>query len=73
MNSSKKIKLLIITPSLQCGGSEKFVTMVCSHINTQLFSVCLVVVNNSRPFYTITNPAINIIGLKEQGAFSLPA
>ncbi len=74
MNSSKKIKLLIITPSLQCGGSEKFVTMVCSHINTQLFSVCLVVVNNSRPFYTITDPAINIIGLKKDRVlFSLQA
>ncbi|MBK7124224.1 MAG: glycosyltransferase [Chitinophagaceae bacterium] len=74
MNSSKKIKLLIITPSLQCGGSEKFVTMVCSHINTQLFSVCLVVVNNSRPFYTITNPVINIIDLKKNRVlFSLPA
>ncbi|MBK9533312.1 MAG: glycosyltransferase [Chitinophagaceae bacterium] len=69
MNSTKKIKLLIITPSLQCGGSEKFVSMVCGHINTQLFSVCLVVVNNSRPFYTITNPAINIIGLKRTGCF----
>ncbi|MBK8496685.1 MAG: hypothetical protein IPL50_18125, partial [Chitinophagaceae bacterium] len=58
-------------PSLQCGGSEKFVSMVCGHINTQLFSVCLVVVNNSRPFYTITNPAINIIDLKRTGPFFL--
>jgi len=74
VNGSKKIKLLIITPSLQCGGSEKFVSMVCNHINTRLFSVCLVVVNNSRPFYTITNPSINIINLKKDRVlFSLPA
>lgn len=65
MNHSTKIKLLIITPSLQCGGSEKFVSLFCNHINTRLYSVCLVVVNNSKPFYTITNPAIEIIDLKK--------
>jgi glycosyltransferase involved in cell wall biosynthesis len=65
LNNTQKIKLLILTPSLQCGGSEKLVSLVCNHINTQIFSVCLVVVNNDKPFYTITNPAIIIIDLKK--------
>ena len=74
MSAVKKIKLLIITPSLQCGGSEKFVSIVCNHINTRLFSVCVVVVNNAKPFYTITNTAIKIVDLKkERVLFSLPA
>lgn len=60
-----KTKILLITPTLECGGSEKFVSLFCNHINTQLFSVCLVVVNNSKPFYTITNPAVEIIDLKK--------
>lgn len=65
MNKTEKIKLLILTPTLQCGGSEKFVSLVCNHINAELFSVCLVVVNNNKPFYTITNPAIKIVDLKK--------
>ena len=74
MTNRNKIKLLIITPSLQCGGSEKFVSLLCNHINTQQFLVCLVVVNNSRPFYQITNPAIDMIDLKKNRVlFSLPA
>jgi len=75
--SSKKetgIKLLIITPTLECGGSEKFVSLVCEHINTNIFSVCLVVVNNANPFYKIKNPAIEIIDLKKSRVlFSLYA
>lgn len=68
------IRLMIITPTLECGGSEKFVSMVCEHINTDIFSVCLVVVNNFNPFYKIVNPAVEIIDLKKTRVlFSLPA
>ncbi len=65
MADQQKIKLLIFTPTLHCGGSEKFVSALCNHINTELFSVSLVVLNNSTPFYTITNSAIKVIDLKE--------
>jgi len=75
--SSKKetgIKLLILTPTLECGGSEKFVSLVCEHINTDIFSVCLVVVNNANPFYKIKNPAVEVVDLKKNRVlFSLPA
>lgn len=68
------IRLLIITPTLECGGSEKFVSLVCNHLNTDIFSICLVVVNNARPFYEIKNPAIEIIDLqKNRVLFSLSA
>ncbi len=74
MNNTQKIKLLIITPTLQCGGSEKFVSLVCNHINTELLTVCLVVINNSKPFYQVINPAIEIVDLKKgRVLFSLPA
>lgn len=67
-------RLLIITPSLECGGSEKFVSLLCRHINSSEFSVCLLVVNNARPFYTIDNPAVKIVDLgKDRVLFSLPA
>jgi glycosyltransferase involved in cell wall biosynthesis len=65
LNETKKIKLLILTPSLEGGGSEKFVSLLCGHINTNIFSVCLVVVNNANPFYKIENPAVEIIDLKK--------
>src|SRR6187549_2091175 len=69
-----RIKIVLITPTLDCGGAERFVSMFCDHINTEVFSVCLVVVNNARPFYTISNPGIEIIDLKkERVLFSLHA
>ena len=69
-----RVRLLIITPTLEGGGSEKIVSLVCSHINTNIFSVCLVVVNNTNPFYKIENPAIEVIDLKKHRVlFSLPA
>jgi glycosyltransferase involved in cell wall biosynthesis len=71
---TQKIKILVLTPSLQCGGSEKFVSLVCNHINTKMFSVCLVVIDNAKPFYKITNTEINVIDLqKSRVLFSLSA
>jgi glycosyltransferase involved in cell wall biosynthesis len=67
-SSENRIKLLVITPSLRCGGSEKYVSLFCNHIYTQQFDVTLLVLNNSAPFYQITNPAIKIIDLKAASA-----
>jgi glycosyltransferase involved in cell wall biosynthesis len=74
LENEARIKLMIITPTLECGGSEKFVSLVCEHINAAVFSVCLVVIDNSKPFYAIKNPLIEIIDLKKTRVlFSLPA
>ena len=59
----KKIKLLLFIPNLACGGSEKYVSLLCNNINTDLFDITLAVLNNENPFYTINNPAIEIIDL----------
>lgn len=59
-----KIKLLIFIPSLQCGGSEKYVTTLCNNIDTQKFEVTLAVLNNARPFYVISNKAVKLIDLE---------
>ena len=32
-----KIKLCIIHPNLKCGGSEKFISIMCNNINTDIF------------------------------------
>ena len=69
-----RVKLLIITPTLECGGSEKFVSLLCNYINTDKFLVCLVVVNNAKQFYQITNEAIEVKDLKQTRIlFSLSA
>ena len=74
MTDTQKIKILVLTPTLACGGSEKFVSLVCNHINTKIFSVCLIVIDNTNPFYKITNAEINLINLqKSRVLFSLPA
>jgi len=64
LTNGSKIKLLIFTPTLQCGGSEKFVSLICDHIDTDRFSVCLVVLNNTRPFYRLKNPQVELVDLK---------
>ncbi len=60
-----KIKILIFTPSLECGGSEKYVSVLCNNINTEKFAVTLAVLNNTNQFYQISNPAIKVIDLKK--------
>jgi glycosyltransferase involved in cell wall biosynthesis len=66
MNSGdvSKIKILIFTPSLQCGGSEKYISLLCNHIDPVKFQVTVVVLNNNDPFFKINNPAVKIITLK---------
>jgi glycosyltransferase involved in cell wall biosynthesis len=61
--NGSKIKLLIFTPTLQCGGTEKFVSTLCNNIDTAQFAVSLVVLNNANPFYKITNTAVEVIDL----------
>lgn len=65
-HNEKKIKLLVLTPTLECGGSEKYVALLCNTINTQQFDVIVAVVNNANPFYTISNSAIKICNLHKK-------
>jgi glycosyltransferase involved in cell wall biosynthesis len=64
--NQSKIRLLIFTPTMLCGGSEKFVSILCNHIDTEKFLVYLVVLNNETPFYKITNPAVEVVDLGER-------
>ena len=61
---SNKIKLCIIHPNLKCGGSERFISIFCNNINTELFKVELYILDDSQPFYQITNPAVKLTFLK---------
>ncbi len=65
MNPDKKISILIITPTLNCGGTEKYVSLLCNHIDTDRFRVCLLVLELGKPFYRISNPAIEIIDARK--------
>lgn len=65
-HNEKKIKLLVLTPTLECGGSEKYVALLCNTINTQQFDVTLAVVNNANPFYSISNNAIKVCDLQKK-------
>lgn len=39
-------------------------SILCNGINPEKFRVSLIVINNSRPFYTIENPAVELTDLK---------
>jgi glycosyltransferase involved in cell wall biosynthesis len=62
--SVSKIKIVIFIPSLECGGSEKYVSILCNNIDTEKFDITLAVINNTNPFYQISNAAIKVIDLK---------
>jgi glycosyltransferase involved in cell wall biosynthesis len=59
----KKITLLIVVPSLACGGLERNVSLLCAYINTDAFNVHLAVADNRRPFYKISNPHVQVYDL----------
>ena len=59
-----KIKLLITVPTLECGGLERNVAMICNNMDTTKYHVTLVVVNNINQFFKITNKDIKLIDLK---------
>ena len=64
IDPSNKIKLLIVVPTLECGGLERNVTIICNNIDTSKYDVTLAVLNNANQFFKITNPAVNVIDLK---------
>ena len=63
MDGSQKIRLLIFIPTLECGGTEKYVSMLCNHIDTNRFDVTLAVLNDAHPFYEIKN-TIEVVDLQ---------
>ncbi len=63
MTGEQKIKLLIFIPTLECGGSENYVSLFCNTIDTKKFDVTLVVLNDAHPFYEIKN-TIDVIDLR---------
>ncbi|MEI8052629.1 MAG: glycosyltransferase [Bacteroidota bacterium] len=66
MNQTKKIKILIAVPTLECGGLERNVVSICNYVNNGKFETTLVVVNNDNPFYTVTNLSVDVINLKKK-------
>ena len=56
-------KILIIVPTLECGGLERNVSIICNNIDTGKLDVTLAVLNNAHPFFTITNPGVKLIDL----------
>lgn len=59
-----KIKLLIAVPTLECGGLERNVAIICNNIDTSIYDVTLVVLNNANQFFAITNKEVKIIDLQ---------
>lgn len=58
-----KIHICIVIPTFKCGGSEKFISILCNHIKLSKFNVTLYILDGEDPFYKVTNPGINVISL----------
>ena len=62
---SKKIKIIIITPNLLCGGSSKIISLLCENIDKEKFNVVLACINKRDAFYKIDESKIKIIDLNK--------
>ena len=56
----KRVRLCIIHPNIKCGGSERFISILCKYINTAVFEVELYILDGSDRFYKINNPDIKV-------------
>lgn len=63
MRELEKIKLLVIIPTLECGGSERYVSLLCNNISVERFEVTLAVLDYSHPFYSINAHHVEIVDL----------
>ena len=63
LQSASKIKILIVVPSLICGGVQRTAAVLCNYMDTVKYEVTLVVLNNTNPFFQITNKEIKIIDM----------
>ncbi|MEP7163339.1 MAG: glycosyltransferase [Ferruginibacter sp.] len=58
-----RVKLLIIVPTLECGGLERNVSTICNNLDTSKYDVTLAVLNNAYEFFKITNTNVKLIDL----------
>jgi len=61
---TSSVKLLIVVPSLECGGLERNVAIICNNIDTTKYDVTLAVLNNSKQFFKITNSDVKVIDMR---------
>lgn len=64
IKTGHKIKLLIFVPTLECGGVERNVSIICNNLDTSRYDVTLAVLNNANQFFRIKNPDIKLINLE---------
>ena len=59
-----KLKIMIVVPTLICGGLERNISIICNNIDNSKFDVTLAILDNSFQFFEITNKAVKVIDLK---------
>jgi len=59
-----KVKLLIVVPTLECGGVERNVAIICNNMDTAKYDVTLAVLNNANQFFKITNQDVKLVNLQ---------
>ncbi len=64
IQAKAKIKLLIVVPTLECGGLERNVAIICNNFNTTKYDVTLAILNNQKQFFHISNKNIHVIDLQ---------
>ena len=53
-HSDNKIKLIIITPTLKIGGSQKVITYLCKNLDSKIFDITLIIINNQNSSHSFS-------------------
>lgn len=59
----EKVTILVLTPTLECGGAEKYTATLCNNLPLDKYRIILVVVNNAAPFFKIRDE-VKVIDLR---------
>ncbi|MDC1050743.1 glycosyltransferase [Candidatus Marinimicrobia bacterium] len=53
-HSDNKIKLIIITPTLKIGGSQRVITYLCNNLDSKIFDITLIIINNQNSSHSFS-------------------
>ena len=57
-------KLLFLIPSLHTGGSERVLSILAKHLDTEKFEITVVVIDGSNPFYALDESRLRLIDMQ---------
>src|SRR5687767_11860978 len=64
-SDARRLKVVVVTPTLECGGAEKYVSLFCNISDQHSIEVSVIVIDNEKPFFKIPDHVpVTDLGIK---------